>query len=77
MERFLVGRGYPYLVKTLRIYAAAEQPQRAAVLRSMALGADQPQVWAMLHDHIKYFDDTAWPTAMRRTVCAPKRRTAR
>lgn len=68
MERFLVGRGYPYLVKTLRIYAAAEQPQRAAVLRSMALGADQPQVWAMLHDHIKYFDDTAWPTAMRRTV---------
>lgn len=68
MERFLVGRGYPYLVKTLRIYAAAGQAQRAAVMRSMALGADQPQVWAMLHDHIKYFDDTPWPTAMRRTV---------
>ncbi|MEC7947607.1 MAG: ATP-binding protein, partial [Myxococcota bacterium] len=68
MERFLVGRGYPYLVKALRVYAAADQPQRAAVLRSMALGADQPQVWAMLHDHLKYFDDTAWPTPMRRTV---------
>lgn len=68
MERFLVGRGYPYLVKTLRIYAASGQAQRAAVMRSMALGADQPQVWAMLHDHIRYFDDTEWPAAMRRTV---------
>lgn len=68
MERFLVQRGYAYLTKTLRIYAGAGQPQRAAVLRSMALGADQPQVFAMLHDFVNYFDGTEWPKPMRRTV---------
>ncbi len=68
MERFLAPRGYPNLIKTLRIYADAGQAQRAAILRSMALGTDQAQVWAMTHDLMRYFDDNAWPAPMKRTV---------
>lgn len=68
MERFLAPRGYPNLIKTLRIYADAGQAQRAAILRSMALGADKAQVWAMTHDLMRYFDDNEWPVPMRRTV---------
>ena len=68
MERFLAPRGYPNLIKTLRIYADAGAANRAAILRSMALGADQAQVWAMVHDLMRYFDDNAWPVPMRRTV---------
>ena len=68
LERVLVPRGYGYLTKTLRMYAEFGENNRAGVLRSMALGADQPQMWAMTHDLIRYFDEVAWPDALRRTV---------
>ena len=68
MERFLAPRGYPNLIKTLRVYADAGEAQRAAIVRSMALGADQAQVWAMVHDLMRYFDENDWPVPMRRTV---------
>lgn len=68
MERFLVPRGYPYLVKTMRIYARAGDAPRAALLRARAMGAEQAQVWAMLQDLLGYFDDVAWPDPMRRTA---------
>ncbi len=68
MERFLVPRGYGYITKTLRIYAENGAPQRATMLRGMALAGDQHQVWPMLHDMIKYWDEVKWPDAMRRTV---------
>ncbi len=68
MERFLAMRGYPFLIKTLRIYARHGVAERANVIRSLALGADQPQVWAMAHDLLSYFDEHGWPDDMLRTV---------
>lgn len=68
LERFLVPRGYEFIVKTQRIYADHGAPGRAVVLRSMALGADRPDIWAMTQDHIKYHAGIAWPEPMRRTV---------
>lgn len=68
LERVLVPRGYAYLTKTLRMYAEYGEAGRAAVLRSMALGTDQPQMWAMTHDLVRYFDEVAWPDPLRRTV---------
>jgi tetratricopeptide (TPR) repeat protein len=68
LERFLAPRGYAYLVKTMRIFAEYGALNRAALLRSSALGHDQPQTWAMTHDLVKYFVDVSWPDAMRRTI---------
>jgi tetratricopeptide (TPR) repeat protein len=68
MERFMVPRNYAYLVKTMRMFAENEAPNRAARLRSAALSADKPQVWAMTHDLLRYFDEITWPDPMRRTV---------
>ena len=68
MERVLVPRGYPYVLKTARMYAEGGEAQRSALMRSMALAADQPQMWAMTHDLVRYFDEVEWPDAMRRTI---------
>ena len=68
LERFLVPRAYDFVVKTARIYAIAGSPGRAAVLRSMALGGDQPQAWAMTHDLTKFYSDIKWPDPLLRTV---------
>ena len=68
MERFLVPRGYPYLVKTMRMYAEHGAPNMASRLRGVALGADDVQVWAMSHDLMRYLDEIDWPDAMRRLV---------
>lgn len=68
LENNLAPRGYAYLLKTLRLYGEFQAGQRAAILRSLALGADQPQVWAMAHDLVRYFDDITWPDPLRRTV---------
>jgi len=68
MERVLVPRGYPYVLKTAHMYAQGGEAQRSSLMRSMALAADQPQMWAMTHDLVRYFDEVAWPDAMRRTV---------
>jgi tetratricopeptide (TPR) repeat protein len=68
MEQRLVPRGYAYLVKTMRIFAENQAPNRAARLRQLAMSSDKPQVWAMSHDLIRYFDEVEWPVAMRQTV---------
>lgn len=68
MERFLVPRGYGFLVKTMRLYAENDARDRAAMLRAVALGADQSIVWAMAHDLVGYFDEVQWPDALRRTI---------
>lgn len=68
LERFLVPRDYAFLVKTARLYAEAGEPGRAAMMRSMAISADRPELWAMNHDLMKYFKDRDWPEPMRRTV---------
>jgi tetratricopeptide (TPR) repeat protein len=68
MEQRLVPRGYAYLVKTMRIFAENQAPNRAARLRQLAMSSDKPQVWAMSHDLLRYFDEVEWPVAMRQTV---------
>jgi tetratricopeptide (TPR) repeat protein len=68
MEQRLVPRGYAYIVKTMKIFAENKAPGRANRLRSLALSGDQPQVWAMSHDLMRYFDEVSWPVAMRQTV---------
>lgn len=68
LEKYLVPRGYEFVVKTFRMFAEHGAYQRAMVLRSVALGNDRPDVWAMTQDAVKYFDGVAWPDPMRRTV---------
>ena len=68
IERFLAPRGHGYVVKTLRLYAENGAPQRAAILRGMAIAGDQPTLWAMAQDLLMYFDELAWPDTMRRTI---------
>jgi tetratricopeptide (TPR) repeat protein len=68
MERYLVPRGYGFMVKTARVYAEHGAPGRAAVLRALALTNDSPDSWGLAYDLTKYFDDIAWPDPMRRTI---------
>jgi tetratricopeptide (TPR) repeat protein len=68
MERYLVPRGYGFVVKTARIYAEHQAYQRAAVVRASALGQDANAVWGMAHDFTRYFDEIEYPDALRRTV---------
>jgi len=68
IERFLAPRGHGYVVKALRMYAENGAPQRAAILRGMAIAGDQPTLWAMTQDLLMYFDELEWPDTMRRTV---------
>jgi tetratricopeptide (TPR) repeat protein len=68
MERFLVPRGFGFIVKTARIYAEHGAPNRAAVMRSIALSNDAPDMWGLSFDLINYFDEIKWPDALRRTV---------
>ncbi|MEC8194508.1 MAG: hypothetical protein VX944_06270 [Myxococcota bacterium] len=68
IERFLAPRGHGYVVKTLRMYAENGAPQRAAMMRGMAIAGDQPTLWAMAQDLIMYFDEIEWSDGMRRTV---------
>ncbi len=68
MERFLVPRGYGFIVKTARIYAEHGAPERAAVMRSIALSNDAPDMWGLAYDLTRYFDEIDWPEAMLRTV---------
>ena len=68
IERFLAPRGHGYVVKALRMYAENGAPQRAAILRGMAIAGDQPTLWAMAQDLLMYFDELEWPDAMRRTI---------
>ncbi len=68
MERFLVPRGYGFIVKTARVYAENGAGGRASLLRAMALTNDAPDIWGLAYDFSKYFDEIGWSDAMRRTV---------
>jgi len=68
MERFLVPRGYGFIVKTARVYAEHGAPGRAALMRAQALSNDNPDVWGLAYDFIKYFDEIPYPEALKRTV---------
>lgn len=68
MERYLVPRGYGFIVKTARIYAENGAPNRAAVMRAMALTQDSPDVWGLAYDFTRYFDEIPYPDPLLRTV---------
>lgn len=68
MERFLVPRGYGYIVKTARVYAEHGGADRAGMMRSTALTNDNPDMWALAWDFTRYFDEIEWPDALKRTV---------
>jgi tetratricopeptide (TPR) repeat protein len=68
MERFLVPRGYGFIVKTARVYAENGVSNRAALMRSLALSNDAPDSWGLIYDFCKYFDEIEWPKPMLRTV---------
>ncbi|TNE90171.1 MAG: hypothetical protein EP330_08925 [Deltaproteobacteria bacterium] len=68
MERFLIPRGPAFLVKTARVYAEHGAPARAAALRNGALNNDNPDVWGLCYDLMRYFDEVQWPVAARRTA---------
>lgn len=68
MERFLMPRGYGFIVKTARVYAEHKAYGRANVLRSIALTNDAPDVWGLAYDFTRYFDEVAWPDPMVRTI---------
>lgn len=68
IEQFLVPRGAGYIPKCAKIYAENGAPNRANVMRAIALSNDNPDTWALSHDLIRYFDEVKWPEALRRTV---------
>lgn len=68
LERYLVPRGYEFVVKTIRLYAENGALQRAAVLKGGALSNDRPETWAMTQDLLTFYKNVAWPDPMRRVV---------
>ncbi len=68
MERFLVPRGYGFIVKTARVYAEHGAGGRAQVMGSIALSNDAPDMWGLCYDLCRYFDEVSWPDPMRRTI---------
>ncbi len=68
MERYLVPRGYGFIVKTARVYAEHGAHNRAAGMRSLALTNDNPDVWGLSFDLTRYFDEIDWPKELLRTI---------
>jgi len=68
MERYLVPRGYGFIVKTAKVYAEHGAPRRADVMRANILTQDSPDIWGLAYDLLRYFDEIQFPDTMRRTV---------
>ena len=68
IERALAPRGFEFIGKALRLYGEHNAPARANVMRSVAMGNDQTQLWAMVQDLTRYFDEITWPDPMIRTI---------
>ncbi|MEN0061679.1 MAG: tetratricopeptide repeat protein [Myxococcota bacterium] len=68
MERYLVPRGYGFIVKTAKVYAEHGAPQQAEVMRANILTQDSADVWGLSYDLMRYFDELKFPDTMRRTV---------
>ncbi len=68
MEQVMVPRGYGFIARCARIYAEARAPGRASLMRAMALSRDNPDIWGLCYDLHKYFDEIAWPDALKRTL---------
>ncbi len=68
IERFLMPRSYEFVVKVARLYAKGEQPNRAAMVKGMAIAADRPEMWSFARDLVKAFEGVAWPDELRRAI---------
>jgi tetratricopeptide (TPR) repeat protein len=68
MERNLVPRGYNFITKTARVYAEHGAIERASALRSVALNNDNPDVWSLSYDFMRYFDELKWTDSLRNTL---------
>ncbi|HHO53474.1 MAG TPA: tetratricopeptide repeat protein [Deltaproteobacteria bacterium] len=68
MERYLVPRGYGFIVKTARVYAEHGATQRAAIMRANALTQDAQEMWGLAYDFTRYFDELPFPEPMLRTI---------
>lgn len=68
MERFLVPRGYEFMVKTIRMFGENGAGDRANMMRGAALSADRPDIWAMTLDLLRSNPNIAWPDNMRRAT---------
>lgn len=61
-------RRYDFVVKALRTFAEAGDERRAAMLHSVAMTSDRPELWAWSHGLTRYYDEIAWSPRMLRTV---------
>ncbi|MEO0603356.1 MAG: tetratricopeptide repeat protein, partial [Myxococcota bacterium] len=68
MERYLVPRGYGFIVKTAKVYAEHGAPERADVMRANLLTQDSADIWGLAYDLMRYFDELKFPDTLRRTV---------
>ncbi len=68
IERFLMPRSYEFVVKVARLYARGEQPNRAAMVKGMAIAADRPEMWSFARDLVKAFEGIEWPDELRRAI---------
>ena len=68
IERFLMPRSYEFIVKVARLYARGEQPNRAAMVKGMAIAGDRPEMWSFARDLVKAFEAVAWPDELRRAI---------
>lgn len=68
LERFLAPRGVGFVQRAARIFAENDATQRAARLRAMALSMEAADVWGLAYEATRYFDESPWSDALRRTV---------
>lgn len=68
MERFLAPRGQSFMIRATRLYAEADDFDRAAMMRAITLTNDSPDAWGMSWDLMRYDASFAWTDTMRRTV---------
>jgi tetratricopeptide (TPR) repeat protein len=68
MERFLVPRSKTFIPRTARVYAEHGAANRAGLMRSLALTNDNADVWGLGYDLTRFYDEIAWPDALRRTL---------
>jgi hypothetical protein len=68
VERFLAPTNYAFVIKALHIYGRAGNKQRSQLMRNIAMGADQPQLWSLARDIFQYYDEIAWSDAMQRVT---------
>lgn len=68
LERFLAPRGVGFVQRAARIFADHGAPGRAARMRALAMSMDNPDVWGLAYELMRYYDEVSWSDAMRRTV---------